>query len=247
MSAMTIRVLLADDQQMVRAAFRMILESQPDMCVVAEVADGVSAVERARELRPDVSLLDIRMPGIDGLEATRRLAGPEVADPLRVLIATTFDLDEYVYQALRGGACGFLLKDGAPALLTEAVRAAAAGDALISPSITVRLLSRMAAQDATPAPTRGRRAGRRTERNEAGPGRSAEPLTGRELDIVRSVARGRTNEEVAAELYVTLSTVKTHLANVQRKLAVRNRVEIAAWAWRHGVCADDADDAEDAD
>ncbi|WP_369208968.1 response regulator transcription factor, partial [Streptomyces sp. PU-14G] len=154
MSGMTIRVLIADDQEMVRAAFRMILDSQPDLRVVAEAADGVSAVEQARSLRPDVCLLDIRMPGLDGLDATRLLAGPGVADPLKVLIATTFDLDEYVYRALRNGACGFLLKDGAPALLTEAVRAAAAGNAMISPSVTVRLLARMATgTDSDTAPT----------------------------------------------------------------------------------------------
>ncbi|MDJ1138007.1 response regulator [Streptomyces iconiensis] len=214
---MTIRVLLADDQDMVRAAFRMILGSQPDMEIVAEAADGLTAVEQARELRPDVCLLDIRMPGIDGLEATRLLAGPEATEPLNVLIATTFDLDEYVYRALRDGACGFLLKDGSPALLTEAVRAAAAGDSLISPSVTVRLLRHMSAPTAVP---------------ERAP---SEPLTSRELDVVRLVARGRTNEEVASELYVTLSTVKTHLANAQRKLHARNRVEIAAWAWETGT------------
>ncbi|WP_327392788.1 MULTISPECIES: response regulator transcription factor [unclassified Streptomyces] len=214
---MTIRVLLADDQEMVRAAFRMILGSQPDIEIVAEAADGLTAVERARELRPDVCLLDIRMPGIDGLEATRQLAGPEADEPLNVLIATTFDLDEYVYRALRDGACGFLLKDGSPALLTEAVRAVASGGSLISPSITVRLLRHMSAPTTQP------------ERS------PTEPLTSRELDVVRLVARGRTNEEVAAELYVTLSTVKTHLANAQRKLGARNRVEIAAWAWESGT------------
>lgn len=217
MSDMKIRVLLADDQELVRAAFRMILGSQPDMEIVAEAADGLTAVERARELRPDVCLLDIRMPGVDGLEATRLLAGPEAADPLNVLIATTFDLDEYVYRALRDGACGFLLKDGSPALLTEAVRAAAAGGSLSSPSVTVRLLRHMSAPAGPP---------------ERAP---AEPLTARELDVVRLVARGRTNDEVAAELYVTLSTAKTHVANAQRKLRARNRVEIAAWAWESGT------------
>ncbi|MEU6477921.1 response regulator transcription factor [Streptomyces sp. NPDC047017] len=227
---MKIRVLIADDQDMIRSAFRMILSAQPDMDVVAEAADGADAVETARRLRPDVCLLDIRMPGIDGLAVTRLLAGPEVPDPLNVLIATTFDLDEYVYQALRNGACGFLLKDGAPALLAEAVRAAAAGNSLISPSITVRLLQHMAPppqeqSGARPAPCATRASGR-----------LAEPLTQRELDVVRLVARGYTNEEVAAELYVTHSTVKTHLGNIQRKLAARNRVEIAAWAWESGVC-----------
>ncbi|MFD3993337.1 response regulator [Streptomyces sp. NPDC058583] len=227
---MKIRVLIADDQDMIRSAFRMILSAQPDMDVIAEAANGTDAVETARRLRPDVCLLDIRMPGLDGLAATRLLAGPDVSDPLNVLIATTFDLDEYVYQALRNGACGFLLKDGAPALLAEAVRAAAAGNSLISPSITVRLLQHIAPppqrnSGSRPVPPATRATARLTE-----------PLTQRELDVVRLVARGCTNEEVAAELYVTHSTVKTHLGNIQRKLAARNRVEIAAWAWETGVC-----------
>jgi DNA-binding NarL/FixJ family response regulator len=227
---MTISILIADDQQMIRSAYGMILGSQPDMDVVASVADGASAVREARRLRPDVCLLDIRMPGLDGLEATRLLAGPEAADPLKVLIATTFDLDEYVYRALRDGACGFLLKDGSPALLVEAVRAVAADNALIAPAVTVRLLRHMthaAAGSGPAAPTAPTRP----------PASLPElPLTARELDVVRLVARGRTNEEIATELYVTLSTVKTHLGSVQRKLAARNRVEIAAWAWENGVC-----------
>nr|BFE82300.1 hypothetical protein GCM10020093_049010 [Planobispora longispora] len=141
---MTIRVLIADDQELVRTGFRMILDAQPDMEVVATAADGAEAIEQARRLRPDVCLLDIRMPRLDGLEATRILAGPGVPDPLRVVIVTTFDLDEYVYGALRSGATGFLLKDSGPALLVEAIRAAAAGDALVSPSVTVRLLEHLA-------------------------------------------------------------------------------------------------------
>ncbi|MFC4911403.1 response regulator [Actinomadura gamaensis] len=213
---MTIRVLIADDQEMVRTGFRMIIDSQPDMTVVGEAADGAAAVELARRLRPDVCLFDIRMPRMDGLEATRLLAGPDVADPLRVVIVTTFDMDEYVYRALRGGAAGFLLKDSGPALLVEAVRAAANGEALVSPSVTVRLLANLSA----PAPE---------------PPRLPEPLTDRELDVVRLVARGRTNEEIAAELFVSLSTVKTHLGSVQRKLGTRNRTGIAAWAWESGL------------
>ncbi|MFG1606320.1 response regulator [Actinoplanes sp. NPDC049265] len=220
---MTIRVLLADDQQMVRNAFRMILDAQPDIEVVAGVADGETAVSEARRLRPDVCLLDIRMPRVDGLEATRLLAGQAVRDPLNVLIVTTFDLDEYVHRALRNGACGFLLKDASPALLVEAVRAAAAGNTLISPAVTVRLLAHLAphrtADPAEPEPP------------------PTEPLTERELDIVRLVAHGQTNDEIAKTLFVTLATVKTHLANIQRKLSARNRVEIAAWAWRTGIGA----------
>ncbi|MEU5866101.1 MULTISPECIES: response regulator transcription factor [unclassified Nonomuraea] len=213
---MTIRVLIADDQQLVRTGFQMILDAQPDMEVVAAVADGAEAVAEARRLRPDVCLLDIRMPKLDGLEVTRVLSGPGVENPMRVVIVTTFDLDEYVYGALRAGATGFLLKDSGPTLLIEAVRAAAGGDALVSPSVTVRLLQHLTQ-----------------------PRRAAEPpngaLTDRELDVVRLVARGRTNQEVAAELFVSLSTVKTHLGSIQAKLGVRNRVGIAAWAWESGV------------
>ncbi|WLW50627.1 response regulator [Streptomyces sp. YU58] len=217
-----IRVLIADDQDMVRTGFRFFLDAQPDITVVAEAADGEEAVALARRVRPDVCLLDIRMPKLDGLEATRLLAGPEVADPMRVVVVTTFDLDEYVYGALRRGACGFLLKDSGPTLLAEAVRAAAAGDSLVSPSVTVRLLKHVT-QTKTPTPAVPARTGPVTE-----------PLTDRELDVVRLVAQGRTNAEIAAELYVSLSTVKTHLSSVQLKLAARNRVEIAAWAWQNG-------------
>lgn len=214
-----IRVLIADDQEMVRAGFRMILETQDDIEVVADVADGVSAVARARELRPDVCLLDIRMPGMDGLEVTRALAGPGVADPLKVVVVTTFDLDEYVNAALSNGANGFLLKDAGPALLLEAVRAADRGDALVSPQITVRLLKHFAGH----SPPR------------AAAETPAEPLTERELDVVRAAARGLTNTEIGTELFLSLSTVKTHLAAVQAKIGARNRVEVAAWAWRTGL------------
>jgi DNA-binding NarL/FixJ family response regulator len=215
---MTIRVLIADDQDMVRTGFRMILEAQEDIEVVADVADGVSAVGKARELRPDVCLLDIRMPGLDGLEVTRQLAGPDVVDPMKVVVVTTFDLDEYVHTALRNGASGFLLKDAGPALLIEAVRAADRGDALVSPQVTVRLLKHFN--------------GGTVKRDVAPP---REPLTTRELDVVRAAARGLTNTEIGGELFMSLSTVKTHLAAVQGKINARNRVEIAAWAWQSGV------------
>ncbi|MGW1781299.1 response regulator [Streptomyces sp. NPDC002143] len=227
-SAAPIRVLIADDQDMVRTGFRFFLDAQPDITVVAEAADGEEAVALAREVRPDVCLLDIRMPRLDGLEATRLLAGPDVADPLRVVVVTTFDLDEYVYGALRGGACGFLLKDSGPTLLAEAVRAAAAGDSLVSPSVTVRLLQHLTAPQTPQTPQPPAAAAR-----PAVPPLT-DPLTDRELDVVRLVALGRTNAELAAELYVSLSTVKTHLSSVQLKLGARNRVEIAAWAWQHG-------------
>ncbi len=213
---MTVRVLLADDQAMVRSGFRLILESQPGITVAAEAADGVQAIALARELRPDVCLVDIRMPGQDGIEVTRALAGPGVADPLHVVIVTTFDTDEYVYGALRAGAVGFLLKDAGPALLIEAVRAASTGDALISPSVTVRLLRQL---------TRARSPA-------AGAGSQ---LSERELDIARGIARGRTNQEIAAELFISLSTVKTHITRVQNKLGVRNRVEIATWSWENRI------------
>jgi DNA-binding NarL/FixJ family response regulator len=212
----TIRVLIADDQEMVRAGFRMILETQDDIEVVADVPDGLSAVSRARALRPDVCLLDIRMPGIDGLEVTRLLAGPGVADPMKVVVVTTFDLDEYVHTALANGASGFLLKDAGPALLLEAVRAAVRGDALISPQITVRLLQHFAQPSRSMVTTN------------AG-------LTEREQDVVRAVARGLTNAEIGNELFMSLSTVKTHLAAVHSKIDARNRVEVAAWAWRTGL------------
>ncbi|GAB2604848.1 response regulator [Kribbella endophytica] len=213
---MTLRVLLADDQAMVRTGFRLILEREPDIEVVGEAADGKQAVTLAQRLRPDVTLMDIRMPLMDGLAATRLLAGPGVARPLRVLVVTTFDLDELVHEALRSGACGFLLKDAGPRLLVEAVHSAANGDALVSPSITTRLLGHFATGGSRP--------------------RRAEPeLTDRELDAVKAVARGRTNVEISAELLVSLSTVKSHLGSVQRKIAARNRTEIAVWAWESGL------------
>lgn len=214
-----IRVLIADDQEMVRAGFRMILQTQDDMEVVADVADGISAVSKARELRPDVCLLDIRMPGMDGLEVTKALAGPDVVDPLKVVVVTTFDLDEYVHTALSNGANGFLLKDAGPALLLEAIRAADRGDALVSPQITMRLLRHFA--PSTP-PT-------------AAADTLTEPLTEREQDVVRAAAHGLTNTEIGTELYLSLSTVKTHLAAAQAKIGARNRVGVAAWAWRTGL------------
>jgi DNA-binding NarL/FixJ family response regulator len=207
-----IRVMVADDQAMVRTGFGMIIDAQPDMELVGEASDGVEAVALARRLKPDVALLDIRMPRMDGLEALRLLAGPGVAEPVKVVVVTTFDLDEYVHGALQNGACGFLLKDSGPALLVEAVRAAVSGDALISPSITVRLLEHLS----PPAPARP---------NDDG------GLSARELDVVKLVARGLTNAEIAAQLYISIGTVKTHLSSVQSKLDARNRVEIAAWAW----------------
>ncbi|GAB3233969.1 response regulator transcription factor [Glycomyces halotolerans] len=213
---MTIRVLIADDQEMVRAGFRAIIDAQSDMEVVADAADGVDAVSLTGELRPDVCLFDIRMPRLDGLEATRTLLAESNGSAPRIVVVTTFDTDEYVYGALRSGATGFLLKDSGPTLLVEAVRAAADGESLVSPSVTVRLLERLSEPVAS--------------------GSGAERiLTERELDVVEQVARGRTNAEIAEALFVSVSTVKTHLEAIRMKLSARNRVEIAAWAWEHGV------------
>jgi len=209
---MTLRVLVADDQEIVRTGLAMILGAQEGIEVVATAIDGQDAVEQARQLRPDVCLLDIRMPRMNGIEATRALAGPEVADPMAVVVVTTFDLDEYVYGALQAGARGFLLKDCGPALLTHAVRAAADGGSLIAPTVTTRLLKTFADRDTPPQPTSA--------------------LTEREEQVLVAVARGLTNHEVAAELYISLSTVKTHLGSLMAKLGVRNRVELALWAYQ---------------
>ncbi|MEV0596326.1 response regulator transcription factor [Nonomuraea cavernae] len=211
---MSIRVLVADDQEIVRTGLAMILDAQPDIEVVGQAADGRRAVELARRLRPDVCLFDIRMPGLDGIEATRSLAGPDVDDPLAVVVITTFDLDDYVYAALRAGARGFLLKNAGADLLSQAVHAAANGDALIAPSITARLLGAFA------------RTGRASP-----PVRPGEALTDREEQILATVARGRTNSEIADEFHISLSTVKTHIASLMAKLGARNRVEIAMWAY----------------
>ena len=214
---MTIRVLVADDHDLVRVGLAMILDAQPDVEVVAQAADGREAVELARRLRPDVCLLDVRMPELDGIEATRLLAGADVAEPIAVVVITTFDLDEYVHDALKADARGFLLKDAGPELLVQAVHAAAEGDALIAPSITARLLEAFAGASSADVPAQ-----------------PVEPLTEREEEVLVTVARGRTNAEIAEELYISMSTVKTHLASLMTKLGARNRVEIAIWAHETG-------------
>jgi DNA-binding NarL/FixJ family response regulator len=213
----TIRVLLADDQAIVRTGMAMILMAEDGIEVVAQAADGVEAIQQAELHRPDVVLMDIRMPRLNGIEALRHLHRPGAPHTPKVVMVTTFDDDEYVHQALRHGACGFLLKDAGPRLLAEAVRSAASGEALISPSITVRLLRQFAGPAGASAPDR------------------PSPLSQRETEVAVLVSRGHTNTEVAAALHISAGTVKTHLTNIQAKLGLRNRVEIAAWAWESGL------------
>ncbi len=212
-----LRILIADDQELIRTGLRMILNAQPTFEVVGEAKDGEEAVALATRLKPDVCLFDIRMPVLDGIEATRRLAGPDVADPMAVVVITTFDLDDYVHGALKAGARGFLLKDAGADLLVQAVEAAAAGDALIAPNITARLLATFAQTKTRPQPPQ-----------------PFEPLSAREEEVLKTVARGRTNAEIATDLHISLSTVKSHLASLMGKLDARNRVEIAMWAYETG-------------
>jgi DNA-binding NarL/FixJ family response regulator len=210
---MSIRILLADDERLVRAGFRMILKAEPDLEVVGEAADGLEAVEGATSLRPDVVLMDIRMPALDGLEATRRiLAG---LDPRpRVIVLTTFDLDEYVYEALRVGASGFLLKDAPEDQLVAAIRVAADGGSIFAPSVTRRLIAEFA---------------RKSSRREAPP--ELEELTPRELEVLRLIAGGLSNHEIAARLVVSEHTAKTHVAHILQKLNLRDRVQAVVLAY----------------
>jgi DNA-binding NarL/FixJ family response regulator len=214
-----IGVLVVDDQGLVRAGFRMILEAQPDIEVVGEAADGLDAVAAARRLRPDVVLMDIRMPRLDGLEATRRLAGPGVERPVRVLMLTTFDLDEYVFEALRAGASGFLLKDLPREDLVAAVRVVARGDALLAPAVTRRLIEEFARRPAATAPDP----------------RVLQALTAREREALELMARGLSNAEMAAALYVSEHTVKTHVGNVLAKLGLRDRIHAVILAYEVGL------------
>jgi DNA-binding NarL/FixJ family response regulator len=210
-----IRVIVADDQEPVRTGLRLLLAAQPGIEVVGEAADGVEAVRLAQRVRPDVALMDIRMPGLNGIEVTSLLAGDRVADPIAVVVITTFDLDEYVHGALRAGAKGFLLKESGPHLIAEAVRAAAHGDALIAPQVTLRLLGEFS------RPTRKVR-------------EPSAPLTAREEDVLALLALGLTNTEIGARLFLSLGTVKVHIAGVLAKLGLRNRVEAAMWAYESG-------------
>jgi DNA-binding NarL/FixJ family response regulator len=215
----TIGVLIVDDQALVRTGFRMILEAEDDFVVVGEAGDGAEAVREARRTKPDVILMDVRMPNVDGLEATRRILDGAEAGP-RVLILTTFDLDEYVYEALRVGASGFLLKDTPPEQLVEAIHVVAGGDALLAPSITRRIIEEFV---------------RRPPDSVRAPARELEELTPRELEMLRYVARGLSNAEIAQEAFVSETTVKTHVAHVLMKLGVRDRVQAVVFAYENGV------------
>jgi DNA-binding NarL/FixJ family response regulator len=211
-----VRLLIADDQDMVRVGLATILDAEPSIEVVGQARDGREAVDLVRTLRPDVCVFDIRMPVLDGIEATRQVAGPEVDDPVPVIVITTFDQDEYVYDALRAGARGFLLKDADPDLLARAVRSAAAGDALIAPAVTARLLATFASS----------RVGSVAE--------PIDPLTPREEAVLDLAATGRTNSEIAEGLHLSMSTVKTHIGALMTKLSARNRVELVIWAYESG-------------
>jgi len=212
----SIRLLLADDQELVRTGFRLILNAEPDMVVAGEAADGAQAVDESVRLRPDVVLMDVRMPGVDGIEATRRLGRIAPESP-RVIMLTTFDLDKYVYDALRAGASGFLLKDAPAAQLVDAIRVVAAGDALLAPAITRRMIAEFARR---PLP-----------QDEP----ALSDLTSRELEVLTRIARGRSNAEIGAELYISDATVKTHVKRVLAKLGLRDRVQAVVLAYESGL------------
>jgi DNA-binding NarL/FixJ family response regulator len=214
----SVRVLIADDQQLIRAGFRMILAAEPDIEVVGEATTGAEAVALTRELRPDVVLMDIRMPELDGIEATRRILAQNSAAETSVLILTTFDLDEYVYDALRAGASGFLLKDVPAHQLAAGIRTVGQGDALLAPSITRRLIEEFAASRAPADPAPG-----------------LDQLTPRELEVFRLLATGKTNGEIAAELIVGETTIKTHVTRILMKLGVRDRVQAVVLAYETGL------------
>jgi DNA-binding NarL/FixJ family response regulator len=212
---MSIRVLVADDQSMVRAGFRMLLSGEPDIEVVAEASNGIEAVDKAARFRPTVVLMDIRMPELDGLQATRRILSDDQST--RVLILTTFDLDEYVYEALRAGASGFVLKDDPPEQLLAAIRIVAGGEALLSPAITKRVIEKFTR---IPHPQ---------------PPKELGELTERELDVLRLIARGLSNAEIGQELYITDATVKTHITHILQKLNLRDRVQAVVLAHETGL------------
>ena len=216
---MSIRVLIVDDQELVRTGFRLFLETQPGLAVVGEAGDGEEAIERVRELRPDVVLMDIRMPTMDGVEATAKLTSGAIEPAPRVLVLTTFDLDEYVFGALRAGAAGFLLKDAPRERLIEAIRVVHSGEALLSPSITRRLIEDFAARSDPIKP----------------PAAVLAELTPREREVLVLVAHGLSNAEIAARLVVTEATVKSHVGAVLLKLGLRDRVQAVVFAYEHGI------------
>ena len=216
---MSVRVLIVDDQALVRAGFRMIIDAEEDIEVAGEAADGAAAVTEALRLRPDVVLMDVRMPELDGIEATRRLLADDTVET-KVVMLTTFDMDEYVYDALRAGASGFLLKDVPPEQLVDGIRAVASGDALLAPSITKRVIEEFVRRPPEAA---------RTPPPEVG------ELTDRELEVLKQVARGLSNAEIAQELFVSEATVKTHVAHVFRKLGLRDRVQAVVFAYESGL------------
>jgi DNA-binding NarL/FixJ family response regulator len=212
-----INVLIVDDQPVVRAGVRLLIETEEDMKVAGEAGDGREAVERARLVRPDVVLMDVRMPGLDGIEATRRLLA--AGDGPRVLVLTTFDLDEYVYDALRAGASGFLLKSAPPERIIEAIRTVAAGEALLAPEVTRRLIEEFVSRPRPPG-------GRPPETGE---------LTERELEVLEQIARGRSNAEIATAFFLSEGTVKTHVNRILRKLGLRDRVHVVVYAYESGL------------
>jgi DNA-binding NarL/FixJ family response regulator len=218
---MSIRILIADDQSLVRTGFRMILDAEPDLDVVGEAVDGREAVDKAKAAKPDVILMDIRMPELDGIEATRRIIADAGEEAPKILMLTTFDLNEYVYEALRAGASGFLLKDVPAEQLVDGIRLIAQGDALLAPSVTKRLIQEFS----------------RTAVSQRSAPASLEELTPRELEVFKLIARGLSNAEIAAELVVSETTVKTHVAHVLMKLEVRDRVQAVVLAYESGVVA----------
>jgi len=215
-----IRVVVADDQPLIRAGLTTLLNTEPDIEVVAAVADGVEALEAVRTLHPDVACLDIRMPGLDGITVTREISGPDVADPVPVLILTTFDIDDYLFGALEAGASGFLLKDAEPETVVEAVRSVAAGQGTLADALTKRVLRELVTRRQTQPVTAAR---------------ATELLTARELDILLLLAQGMSNDEIARSLVLEVSTVKSHLARMMPKLGVSSRLKAAVWAYQNGL------------